>query len=130
MTRQRAHWLTVSALAATLSGGCASVPRPETVRGKAPTVVLQSCQDTEVKAPNENVKNAKDESERPPKALFEWTIGPKSEKNDDEEHQDSIVTDRPDFTEASTTVGRGRVQLEAGYTYFRDRSGGSTQIGE
>lgn len=32
-----------------------------------------------------------------------------------------IVTDRPDFTEASTTVGKGRIQLESGYTYSRNR---------
>jgi Putative MetA-pathway of phenol degradation len=36
-----------------------------------------------------------------------------------------IETDRPDFTEASSTVGKGRVQLEAGYTFIRDRDGGS-----
>lgn len=35
-----------------------------------------------------------------------------------------IITDRPDFTEASSTVGKGRVQLETGYTYVRDRSDG------
>src|SRR5262249_60602656 len=35
-----------------------------------------------------------------------------------------LVTDRPDFTEASSTVGRGLVQLESGYTYFRDKTGG------
>lgn len=29
-----------------------------------------------------------------------------------------LVTDRPDFTEASSTVGRGVVQLETGYTYI------------
>lgn len=34
-----------------------------------------------------------------------------------------LVSDRPDFTEASTTVGRGVVQLEAGYTYTFDRDG-------
>jgi hypothetical protein len=32
-----------------------------------------------------------------------------------------IVTDRPDFTEASSTVGKGRIQLESGYTYSRNR---------
>jgi len=37
------------------------------------------------------------------------------------EDEDTITTDRPDFTEASTTVGKGRIQLEMGYTYFRDR---------
>jgi len=34
---------------------------------------------------------------------------------------------RPDFTEASSTVGRGRIQLEGGYTYFRDRAEGNTK---
>lgn len=41
------------------------------------------------------------------------------------EEKDEIKTDRPDFTEASTTVGKDRVQLESGYTYIRDRSKGS-----
>ena len=33
---------------------------------------------------------------------------------------EGIVTDRPDFTESSSTVGKGRVQLESGYTFSRD----------
>jgi len=37
---------------------------------------------------------------------------------------DEIVTDRPDFTEASSTVGKGRIQLEAGYTFSRDQDSG------
>ncbi len=38
---------------------------------------------------------------------------------------DPIVTDRPDFTEASSTVGKGVVQAELGYTYFyNDRGAG------
>ena len=41
-----------------------------------------------------------------------------------DEEPDVIVTDRPDFTEASSTVGKGRVQLEAGYTFTRDRTNG------
>ena len=32
-----------------------------------------------------------------------------------------LVADRPDFTEAAATVGRGVFQLEFGYTYERDR---------
>lgn len=32
-----------------------------------------------------------------------------------------LVADRPDFTEAAATVGRGVVQLEFGYTYEDDR---------
>jgi Putative MetA-pathway of phenol degradation len=34
---------------------------------------------------------------------------------------DPLTTDRPDFTEASSTVGRGRLQLETGYTFSRNR---------
>ena len=34
-----------------------------------------------------------------------------------------IVTDRPDFTEASSTVGRGVLQIESGYTYSIDDDG-------
>ena len=35
-----------------------------------------------------------------------------------------LVTDRPDFTEASSTVGKGVAQLEIGYTFTSDDSGG------
>jgi hypothetical protein len=35
-----------------------------------------------------------------------------------------LVTDRPDFTEASTTVGRGVAQFEFGYTYSYDGEDG------
>ena len=34
-----------------------------------------------------------------------------------------LETDRPDFVEASSLVPPGRVQLESGYTFVRDRSG-------
>lgn len=43
------------------------------------------------------------------------------------EGPDRLTSDRPDFTEASSTVGLGRVQLEAGYTYSRDRANGVTR---
>lgn len=45
-----------------------------------------------------------------------------TESKDDEPKE--IETDRPDFTEASSTVGRGRIQLETGYTYARDQASG------
>ena len=35
-----------------------------------------------------------------------------------------LVTDRPDFTESTVTVPRGRLQLEAGYTYTYDSGDG------
>lgn len=56
-----------------------------------------------------------------PGTLFRWSYndpgdgGPKLDE--------PIITDRPDFTEASVTVGRGVVQLESGYTYFFDDDG-------
>lgn len=36
---------------------------------------------------------------------------------------EGIVTDRPDFTEASSVVGRRVLQIESGYTYFYDGQG-------
>ncbi len=38
-----------------------------------------------------------------------------------------LVTDRPDFTEASTTVGLGVAQLEFGYTYTYDNGDGESR---
>ncbi|HQR08067.1 MAG TPA: transporter [Gemmatales bacterium] len=91
------------------------------------------------------------ESEKGPKTLLSWEIGPKKEEDKDKEKEkkengkdkadksdeesknkekdkseaepeaDKIQTDRPDFTESSTTVGKGRVQLESGYTYSRSK---------
>ena len=40
-----------------------------------------------------------------------------------------LVTDRPDFTEASSTVGRGVTQFELGYSYYSDQAnGGRTDL--
>ena len=44
-----------------------------------------------------------------------WLSGPF--RPSDEE---PLATDRPDFTEASSVVGRGRVMLEGGYTFVHD----------
>ncbi len=46
------------------------------------------------------------------------------DKKDEPEEDERLKSDRPDFTEASSTIGRGRIQLEGGYTYTGDRSGG------
>ena len=39
-------------------------------------------------------------------------------------YDEPLATDRPDFTEASSVVGRGVLQLETGYTYFNDDEDG------
>jgi hypothetical protein len=57
--------------------------------------------------------------------LFRWSYDDAGEggPNIDE----PLITDRPDFTEASVTVGQGVAQLETGYTYFSDDDGATSQ---
>lgn len=61
-----------------------------------------------------------------PQTLFQWSYGgsaPTTSKLDE-----PLATDRPDFTEASTTVGKDVLQIEMGYTYTHDSEGGSSSI--
>ena len=58
------------------------------------------------------------------KTLLQWSYGTSFEGGPDLE--EPLVTDRPDFTEASVTVGLGVVQLETGYTYTFDDDGSSS----
>ena len=53
--------------------------------------------------------------------LFQWSYGTSFSGGPDLD--EPLVTDRPDFTEASVTVGRGVAQLETGYTYTYDDDG-------
>ena len=55
-----------------------------------------------------------------PKTLYAWSGTQRTYVNGTE--KTPLVTDRPDFTEASSTVGLGRVQIEMGYTYIRDNN--------
>ena len=57
------------------------------------------------------------------KTLFRWSLA--SDNPNEDEHEDKIVTDRPHFSEASNLVGLGRVQIETGYSYFRDNDKGT-----
>lgn len=53
--------------------------------------------------------------------LFLWGYGDGGDgQTAAEKLAEPLVTDRPDFTEASSTVGLGVVQLEGGYTYAYD----------
>src|SRR5262245_38321981 len=54
--------------------------------------------------------------------LMQWSYGTSFEGGPDV--YEPLVTDRPDFTEASVTVGYGVAQLETGYTFFHDSEGG------
>ena len=65
-----------------------------------------------------------------PQTLFAWNprvgvLGEDEEEADDFQIE-PLATDRPDFTEASSTVGRGVLQLEMGYTVESDDSAGQT----
>ncbi len=58
--------------------------------------------------------------------LMQWSYG--TSFSGGPELDEPLVTDRPDFTEAGSTVGRGVAQLEIGYTYtFDEDATGSTK---
>lgn len=57
--------------------------------------------------------------------LLQWSYG--TSFSGGPNLDEPLATDRPDFTEASVTVGRRVLQLESGYTYLHDRNdAGST----
>lgn len=64
--------------------------------------------------------------------LLNWPEKPKEangdekdgeKKDDEDEKEEPLESDRPDFTEASSTVGLHRFQIESGYTYTRSADG-------
>jgi hypothetical protein len=58
--------------------------------------------------------------------LFQWSYGTTFSGGPNLE--EPLISDRPDFTEASVTVGRNVLQLETGYTYvFNDDAGVQTK---
>ena len=58
---------------------------------------------------------------QPRRTLLQWSYGTSFSGGPDLD--EPLVTDRPDFTEASSTVGIGVAQLEIGYTYSFDDDG-------
>lgn len=59
---------------------------------------------------------------QPRGTLFQWSYGTSFSGGPD--LNEPLVTDRPDFTESSVTVGKGVAQLECGYTYTYDAEAG------
>ena len=59
--------------------------------------------------------------------LLRWGTAPGVEGGPDLDAP--LITDRPDFTEASSTVGLGVVQIEMGYTYSFDDDGTDRVVG-
>lgn len=62
-----------------------------------------------------------------PGTLMQWSYGNSFSGGPD--LSEPLVTDRPDFTEASSTVGRGVAQIEFGYTYVSDNDGTDQTLG-
>jgi hypothetical protein len=52
--------------------------------------------------------------------LMQWSYGTSFEGGPN--LNEPLITDRPDFTESSVTVGLGVVQIESGYTFTNDDS--------
>src|SRR5439155_8754296 len=61
-----------------------------------------------------------------PKTLLGSIFG-SSGRQDGHEEEERLDPDRPHFPEATTTVGKGRVILESGYTFTEKRSSFSSQ---
>jgi hypothetical protein len=59
--------------------------------------------------------------------LFRWSFDPA--EGEVAQPDEALISDRPDFTESSTVVGLGVLQVESGYTYTFDRDGASRAIG-
>ena len=57
------------------------------------------------------------------KTLMQWSYGT-SFSGGPPGYDEPLASDRPDFVEASVTVGRGVAQVEMGYTYLFDDDGG------
>jgi Putative MetA-pathway of phenol degradation len=59
--------------------------------------------------------------------LFRWSFDPAG--GEVAQLDEPLISDRPDFTESSSVVGLGVLQVETGYTYTHDNDGTDRMIG-
>lgn len=64
---------------------------------------------------------------QPRKTLLQWSYGT-SFSGGPASMDEPLQSDRPDFTEASTTVGRNVYQVEMGYTFTLDQARGEESV--
>ena len=57
--------------------------------------------------------------------LFRWASSSPKEEDRKSKREEPLASDRPDFTEASSTVGAGLTQIEMGYTFIHDHENAS-----
>jgi hypothetical protein len=98
------------------------VARPMMVFDEPPSIIEKK--DVAPEGGEAKAEKAKDESNGNGKENGKGNGNGNGNGKDEEpeEEEDEIETDRPDFTESSKVVGKGRVQLETGYTMTYDKS--------
>lgn len=130
------HFLVITALFFLVSAAGASPPiflgPPEFPQPTSPQVPRndgESPKDKSAADDNEKQKDKdKDKPRKCPSTVFEWAIGCHIEEDEDEEEVEMpkrMPNDNPHFTDASATVGYGRIMLESGYLFTTDKSFGS-----
>lgn len=60
-------------------------------------------------------------------SVMEWGVGNSKWQSPATEY-DRLISDRPHVSEATSTVGKGRAQLETGYSFFFDRDSGIAKV--
>ena len=92
---------------------------------RAGSCILLACLVASTSARGEDEAEGKSRRLKTAPTLLALLSGVDPEKKDDDK-EEPINTDRPDFVEGSKNVPQGRLQIESGYTYSRDRQEGAT----
>jgi hypothetical protein len=77
--------------------------------------------------PTESAKSSELQPHSLPQRLLTWPEKEGDKEGDQKEaEEEPLESDRPDFTECSTTVGYRRLQIESGYTFTHGIAGDGT----